>query len=120
MTKYRDANWLKVAVKYIKAKRIAVLSDNTAWGRPIAEIFSNEAERLGCKPVLFSFFGEKEAKLNFNDIVKTTLDAKPDLVYFAIYWNKAHIITHKLRDRKKGSSGSVCTFGLKKDYTDSI
>ena len=88
----------KVAVKYLNAKRIAVLSDNTAWGRPIAEIFSAEAERLGCKPVLLTFFGEREVQLNFNDIVKATLDAKPDLVYFAIYWNKAHIITHKLRD----------------------
>lgn len=29
----------KVAVMYLKAKRIAVLSDNTAWGRPIAQIF---------------------------------------------------------------------------------
>lgn len=88
----------KVAVMYLKAKRIAVLSDNTAWGRPIAQIFFNEAERLGCKPVLLSFFGEKEDKLDFNDLVKTTLDANPDLVYFAVYWNKAHIITHKLRD----------------------
>ena len=88
----------RVAVNYLNAKRIAVLSDNTAWGKPIAEIFSAEAERMGSKPVLVSFFGKKENNLDFGDFVKTTIDAKPDLVYFAVYWNKAHIIAHHLRD----------------------
>lgn len=88
----------KVAVKYLNAKRIAVLSDNTAWGKPIAEIFSAEAERMGCKPVLVSFFGKKETSLDFGDLLKATIDAKPELVYFAVYWNKAHIIAHQLRE----------------------
>ena len=87
----------KAAVKYLKGQRIAVLSDNTAWGKPIAEIFSAEAERLGSKPALMYFFGEKEERLDFDEIVQTTLDCKPDLVYFAVYWNKAHILAHRLR-----------------------
>ncbi len=89
----------KVAVKYLNAKRIAVLSDNTAWGKPIAEIFSAEAVRMGCKPVFVSFFGKKETSLDFGDLVKATIDAKPDVVYFAVYWNKAHIIAHQLREK---------------------
>jgi branched-chain amino acid transport system substrate-binding protein len=88
----------RAAVKYFKATRIAVLSDDTAWGRPIAQIFAAEAKNLGHQPVLEFFFTDKEKKLNFDDLVEATLAAKPDLVYFAVYWNKAHIITHRLRE----------------------
>lgn len=89
----------RAAVKYLKGTRIAVLSDGSGWGRPIAEIFSAEADRLGVKPVLDFFFSEKEMALNFDDLVEATIAAMPDVVYFAVYWNKAHIITHRLRDR---------------------
>lgn len=87
----------QVASRYLGADRIAVLHDGSGWGRPIAEIFSAEAERLGSQPVLVRGFGEQERRLDFEDMVRETLDAKPDLVYFAVYWNKAHIIAHKLR-----------------------
>lgn len=89
----------RAAVLYLKAKRIVVLSDGSGWGRPIAEIVSAEAERLGVEPVLDFFFTEKETALDFDDLVEATVAAEPDLVYFAVYWNKAHIITHRLRDR---------------------
>jgi branched-chain amino acid transport system substrate-binding protein len=89
----------RAAVSYLKGKRIAVLSDNSGWGRPIAEIFAAEATRLGAKPVLEFFFTPKETALDFDALIETTVAAEPDLVYFAIYWNKAHIITHRLRDR---------------------
>lgn len=96
------------AVKYLKAKRIAVLSDDSGWGRPIAEIFAAEAKRLGAEVPLAYFFGDKEKALDFDEIVQATMDAKPDLVYYAVYWNKAHIITHRLRDLglKAGFLGS--------------
>jgi branched-chain amino acid transport system substrate-binding protein len=89
----------QVAVKYLKAKRIAVLNEDSAWGEPIARIFAEEATRLGSAPVLHYGFGERENKLDFEALVDATIAAKPDLVYFAIYWNKTHIITHRLRDR---------------------
>jgi len=89
----------KVAAKYLKCGRIAILSDNSAWGRPIAEIFSEEVKKHGSEVVLEYFFGEKEENLDFDTMVEATMDSKPDLVYFAVYWNKAHIITHKLRDK---------------------
>ena len=87
----------KVAVKYLNAKTIAVLHDNAAWGKPIAEIFSAECELLGRKPVLIYGFREPEQNLDFEELVRSTVAVKPDLVYFAIYWHKAHIIAHKLR-----------------------
>jgi branched-chain amino acid transport system substrate-binding protein len=89
----------RAAVKYLKGKRIAVLSDSSGWGKPIAEIFSAEAARLGVKPVLDCFFGPKELALDFDALIDATMAANPDVVYFAIYWNKAHIIAHRLRDR---------------------
>ena len=94
---YQGRDLAKVAVLYLKAERIVVLHDNTAWGKPIAEIFDAEAERLGSKPVLFRGFADREQRLDFEEMVQATLDAKPDLVYFAVYWNQAHIIAHKLR-----------------------
>ena len=89
----------QVAARLLKAQRIVVLHDGSGWGRPIAEIFSAEAARLGSPPVLVRAFGEPEARLDFDDLVAATADAEPDLVYFAVYWNKAHLIAHKLRYR---------------------
>jgi branched-chain amino acid transport system substrate-binding protein len=98
----------RAAVRYLGAKRIAVLSDGSGWGRPIAEIFSGEARALGADVVQEHYFTERETALDFDDLVDATLAAEPDLVYFAVYWNKAHIITHRLRDRgcKAGFLGS--------------
>jgi branched-chain amino acid transport system substrate-binding protein len=97
---YQGRALAKVAVRYLEAKRIAVLHDGSGWGRPIAEIFEAEAKSLGAEIVLFRGFGEQEQELDFDAMVQATLDARPDLVYFAVYWNKAHIIAHRLRDRK--------------------
>jgi branched-chain amino acid transport system substrate-binding protein len=94
---YQGRDLAKVATLYLGARRIAVLHDSSAWGKPIAEIFAAEAERLGSKLVLFYGFGEKEQRLDFGGMVQATLDTRPELVYFAVYWNKAHIIAHKLR-----------------------
>lgn len=95
----------QVATRYLGASRIAVLHDGSGWGRPIAGIFAAEAERLGSPPILVRGFGEREADLQFDDLVDETLKTAPDLVYFAVYWNKAHIIAHKLR-----YAGSRATF----------
>lgn len=89
----------QAAVGYLGAGRIAVLSDNSGWGRPIAEIFAAETRRLGGEVVVERYFTEAEAALDFDDLVDSTVAAAPDLVYFAVYWNKAHILTHRLRDR---------------------
>ncbi len=88
----------EVAVKYLKAERIAILHEDSAWGEPIARIAREEVERLGQIPALFYGFGERENRLDFDALIEATLEARPDLVYFAIYWNKSHIIAHRLRD----------------------
>lgn len=87
------------AVGHLRATRIAALSDGSGWGRPICEIFSAECKRLGRPVVLEHYFTPAETALEFDDLVEATLAAQPDLVYFAVYWNKAHIIAHRLRDR---------------------
>jgi branched-chain amino acid transport system substrate-binding protein len=87
----------RVAVQYLGAQRIAVLHDGSAWGKPLSAIFTAEATRLGSPPVLCLGFGEAERCLDFDALVKATVAAKPDLVYFAVYWNPAHIIAHQLR-----------------------
>jgi branched-chain amino acid transport system substrate-binding protein len=87
----------QTATRFLSAKRIVVLHDGSGWGRPIANIFAAEAERLGTPPVLVRGFGERELALEFDDLVTEAHRREPDLVYFAVYWNKAHIIAHKLR-----------------------
>lgn len=94
---YQGRALAQVAVQYLKSRRIAVIHDNSGWGRPIAEIFSAEAARLGCAPAAVIGFGEREQRLQFDALAEQTAAADPDLVYFAVYWNKAHIIAHKLR-----------------------
>lgn len=94
---YQGRDLARIAVLYLKGTRIAVLQDSTAWGRAIAEIFANEAKLLGSEPVLFRSFGDRERILDFEPFVQAIVDADPDVVYFAVYWDKAHIIAHKLR-----------------------
>ena len=98
----------QAAVRHLGAKRIAVLSDNSGWGRPIARIFAAEARRLGTEIAIEFYFSEREEQLEFDEVVQATVESEPDLVYFAVYWNKAHIIAHRLRDRglKAGFLGS--------------
>lgn len=89
----------RVAAKYLGAKRIAILNEDSAWGEPVSKIVSDEVTRLGSPPVLHYGYGAKERSLIYDDLIEAVMAAKPDLVYFAVYWNQAHIITHKLRDR---------------------
>ena len=89
----------QVAATYLGARRIAVLSDDSGWGRPIAQIFAAEARRLGADVALEFYFTEREKQLDFDGVVHATIECAPDLVYFAVYWNKAHILAHRLRDR---------------------
>jgi len=89
----------QVAVNYLAAERIAILHEASAWGAPIARIVREEVNNLGRTPALVYGFGEGENRLDFDALIEATLEAKPDLVYFAIYWNLSHIIAHRLRDR---------------------
>jgi len=89
----------QVAAMYLKAERIAILHETSAWGTPIARIVREEIENLEITPVLVYGFGERENRLDFDALIEATLEAEPDLVYFAIYWNLSHIIAHRLRDR---------------------
>ena len=94
----------QVAARYLGAQRIAVLSDDSGWGRPIARIFTAEARRLGADIALEFYFSEREEQLEFDGVVQATVASAPDLIYFAVYWNKAHIIAHQLRDRGLGAA----------------
>jgi len=94
----------QVAARYLGARRITVLSDDSGWGRPIARIFTAEARRLGADIALEFYFSEREKQLEFDGVVQATVESAPDLVYFAVYWNKAHIIAHQLRDRGLGAA----------------
>ena len=89
----------QVAVTYLEAERIAILHEASAWGAPIARIVREEVENLGKTPALVYGFGDRENRLDFDALIEATLEAEPDLVYFAIYWNQSHIIAHRLRDR---------------------
>ena len=89
----------QVAAKYLSAKRIVILNEDSAWGEPISRIVAAEATRLGSPPVLHYGYGEKERNLEYDDLINAVVEGKPDLVYFAVYWNQSHIIAHQLRDR---------------------
>jgi len=89
----------RVAVSHIKAERIAILNEDSAWGEPISAIFSAETKRLGVEPVLHYGYGAKERELDYDELIDATVAANPDLIYFAVYWNQTHILAHRLRDR---------------------
>lgn len=90
----------QVAARYLGAQRIAILNEDSAWGEPISKIVAEECTRLGSPPVLHYGYGEAERNLQYDQLINAVMDAEPDLVYFAVYWNQSHIIAHLLRDRR--------------------
>lgn len=92
----------RVAVQYLKAHRIVILHDASVWGEPLSAVFQQEIERLGVSPIHVRGFSAEEKNKNFDAMVQEVKEVNPDLIFFAVYWNPAHILAHQLRYARVG------------------
>lgn len=85
------------AVKELKAKKIFVIQDKTAYGTGLAEAFKTEAEKLGAEVVAFEGItvGEKD----FNGVLNQVASKKPDMIYFGGLYAEAGLIIKQAHDK---------------------
>jgi branched-chain amino acid transport system substrate-binding protein len=82
-------------VHVVKARRIAVLHDRSAFGQPLAEIFAESAKIQGAEIVLFE--GIDRGQRRFPETAKRVGEAEPDLVYFGLIEAEGSAMAHELR-----------------------
>lgn len=85
------------AVEDLKAKRILVVHDKTAYGQGIAQAFRDRVTALGGQVV--GFIGTEE-KTNFQSLILQMRALKPDLVYFGGIYDQGGVLLKQMRERK--------------------
>jgi len=68
------------ATRQIKAKKVAVIDDRTAYGQGVADIFEKTAKLNGAQVVSRQFTSDKAT--DFNAILTAIRDQKPDVIFY--------------------------------------
>lgn len=84
------------AVNELKAKRIFVVQDKTAYGQGIAEAFRDQVKKLGGNVV--SYIGTEE-KSNFQSIILQMKVMNPDLVYLGGIYDQGGVLVKQMREK---------------------
>jgi branched-chain amino acid transport system substrate-binding protein len=82
-------------VNTLKAKRIYVINDKTAYGEGLAQAFSARAKALGAQVVVDT--GIEAAERDFNTILNRAVVDKPDAVYYAGIYDQAGPLLKQMR-----------------------
>jgi ABC-type branched-subunit amino acid transport system substrate-binding protein len=80
----------------VKAPRIAIVHDDTTYGRDLAEEIRSALARIGPQPVLFEAITRGET--NFSSVVAKLKTASPDYTYFAGYYAEGGLLVRQFRD----------------------
>lgn len=83
------------AVRVLGARRVAVIHDQTDYGRPLAEVVQTTISQEGAEVVLFE--GISEGQTDFSETVSRLGQLAPDLIYFALTEIESSILARQLR-----------------------
>lgn len=84
------------AVNDLKAKKIFIIHDKTAYGQGIAEACRDKIKTLGAQVVAFT---GTEEKSNFQSLILQMKLLKPDLVYFGGIYDQGGVLVKQMRER---------------------
>jgi branched-chain amino acid transport system substrate-binding protein len=84
------------AVKELKAQRIFVIQDKTAYGQGVAEAFRDKAKALGAKVV--GFVGTEE-RSNFQSLILQIKVLNPDLIYLGGIYDQGGVLVKQMREK---------------------
>lgn len=83
------------AVRVLGARRVAVIHDQTDYGRPLAEVVQATINQESAEVVLFE--GIREGQTDFSETVSRLEQLAPDLIYFALTEIESSILARQLR-----------------------
>ncbi len=86
------------AVKELKAKKIFVIHDKTAYGQGLADNFRKTAVSLGVQIPNHVFIGTEE-KSNFVTLITQIMAYRPDLIFFGGIYDQIAVFAKQLKDR---------------------
>lgn len=84
------------AVGEMKAKRVLVINDKTAYGQGVADAFRQKTASLGATVV--GFVGTEE-KANFQSLILQMKVLKPDFVYFGGIYDQGGLLLKQMREK---------------------
>jgi len=87
----------RMAYGYLKASRLAVVNADDVWGNTVSDIVVREYEKLGGKVVERQKTASRVVE-DLTDLIKATVEAKPDLVFFAVHPQEGSAVSKGLRD----------------------
>jgi branched-chain amino acid transport system substrate-binding protein len=90
------------AVRVLEARRVAVIHDQTDYGRPLAEVVQATVSQEGAEVVLFE--GICEGQTDFSETVSHLGQLAPDLIYFALTEIESSILARQLRAAGVGAA----------------
>lgn len=85
------------AVKTLKAKKIFVIQDKTAYGQGLADAFKTAAQKLGAQIV--GYEGITVGEKDFNGVLNAVADKKPDLIYFGGVYAEGGLLLKQANDK---------------------
>ncbi|WP_066064384.1 branched-chain amino acid ABC transporter substrate-binding protein [Neobacillus soli] len=85
------------AVNTLKAKKIFIIQDKTAYGTGLAEAFKKSAEEKGAE--ILGFEGITVGEKDFNGVLNQVVSKKPDLVYFGGIYAEGGLIIKQAREK---------------------
>lgn len=85
------------AVHTLKAKKIFIIQDKTAYGTGLADAFKGAAEKLGAKIV--GYEGITVGEKDFNGVINEVADKKPDMIYFGGLYAEGGLIIKQAHDK---------------------
>lgn len=88
------------AVNELKAKRVFVIQDKTAYGQGVAEAFRDKVRALGGQVV--GYVGTEE-RSNFQSLILQMKVLKPDLVYLGGIYDQAGVLVKQMREKGIGA-----------------
>ena len=85
------------AINTLKAKKVFVIQDKTAYGSGLADAFKAEAEKLGAEIV--GYEGITVGEKDFNGVLNQVSSKKPDLIYFGGLYAEGGLLVKQARDK---------------------
>ncbi|NRD80170.1 branched-chain amino acid ABC transporter substrate-binding protein [Bacillus sp. BRMEA1] len=85
------------AVKTLKAKKIFIIQDKTAYGTGLADAFREAAESMGAQIV--GYEGITVGEKDFNGVLNEVADKKPDMIYFGGLYAEGGLLLKQAHDK---------------------